>query len=87
MTVWLERKEKVLQHQSYLDWQFDIRPGVALRPAFMGFNGTLTLTKWLSVKAVDLDELVKNYGAVFFREALRRYIVLSQHTSHCLTRN
>lgn len=87
MTVWLERKEKVLQHQSYLDWRFDIRPGVALRPASMGFNGIPTLTKWPSVKAVDLDDLVKNYGAAFFREALRRYIVLSQHTSHHLTRN
>ena len=86
MTVWLERKEKVLQHQSYLDWQSGTQSNIALRPTRMEFNGTPRLTKWPSVKAVDLDALVKNYGATFFREALRRHIALSQHTGTPLTR-
>ena len=88
MTVWLERKEKVLQHQSYLDWQFGAKPNITLRPTSMVFNGTPTLTKWPSAKAVDLDDLVKNYGATFFRESLYRYLVLSQHigTGTSLTR-
>ena len=51
----------------------------------MGLNGVPRLTKWPSVKAVDLDDLVKNYGATFFREALRRHIVISQHTGTQLT--
>lgn len=85
MTVWLERKEKVLHHQSYLDWRSGTRPSITLRPTRMEFNGTQMLTKWPSLKAVDLDDLVKEYGATFFREALRRYIVLSQHTGPSLT--
>ena len=86
MTVWLERKEKVLQHQSYLDWRFGTKSKIVLRPTRMEFNGTPRLTKWPSVKAVDLDDLVKNYGATFFREALRRHIALSQHAGTPLTR-
>ena len=86
MTVWLQRKEKVLQHQSYLDWRFGTQSSIAPQPMPM-FNGMPTLTKGPSAKAVDLDNLVKNYGATFFREALRRHIVLSQHTGPPLTRH
>jgi len=87
MTIWLERKEKVLQHQSYLDWQLGTQSSIALHPASMAFNGTPTLARWPSLKAVNLDNLVKNYGATFFREALRRHIVLSQNNGPQLTRH
>jgi hypothetical protein len=86
MTVWLERKEKILQHQSYLDWRFGAGSDIALRPTSMTFHGTPVLTKWPSAKAVDLDDLTNHYGATFIREALRRYLVLSQHTGTRLTR-
>ena len=85
MTIWLERKEKVLHHQSYLDWRSGTQSSITLRPTSVEFNGIRTLTKWASLKAVDLDDLVKEYGATFFREALRRHIVLSQHTGLPLT--
>ena len=87
MTVWLERKEKILRHQSYLEWHLGNQTRVTTRPSSMAYNGVLTLTKWPSRKAVDLDEVVTKYGAVFFREALRRYLVLSKHTGPELTRN
>ena len=87
MTVWLERKEKILRHQTYLEWRLGNSDKVAMRPLSMGYNGVLTLTKWPSKKAVDLDELVTNYGAIFFREALRRYLVLSKHSGPPLTPN
>ena len=86
MTVWLERKEKILQHQGFLDWRSGAGSAIALRPMSIEFNGTPTITKWPSVKAVDLDDLVNKYGATFFQEALRRYIVLSRHTGASLTR-
>ena len=53
----------------------------------MAYNGTLTFTKWPSKKAVDLDEIITKYGAGFFREALRRYLVLSKHSGPPLTSN
>ncbi len=86
MTVWLQRKEKVLQHQSYLEWRAGIQPATTLQPSSMGSWGTLTLTKWPTVKAVDLNNIIKDYGATFFYEALRRYIVLLKHTGPPLTR-
>ena len=87
MTVWLERKEKVLRHESYLEWRLNPHFKLVLRSTDMSYNGTPTLTKWPSVRAVDLDDIVGRYGAKFFREALRRYIVLTQHSGPPLTRD
>ena len=87
MTVWLERREKILRHESYLDWHHESRSNIILRSTDMAYNGTPTLTKWPSVRAVDLDDVVNKYGARFFREALRRYIVLAQHAGLQLTRS
>ena len=87
MTIWLERKEKILRHQTYLEWRLGKRDRVTTRPPSMSYNGVLTLTKWPSKKAVDLDDIVASYGATFFREALRRYLVLSKHSGPPLTSN
>ena len=88
MTVWLERKEKILRHEKYLEQQL-LKPQskAILRSTDMSYNGTPTLTKWPSARAVDLDDIVSKYGAKFFREALRRYIILAQHSGPPLTRN
>ena len=87
MTVWLERKEKILRHQSYLEWRHGNNLSIPTCQPSMAFNGVLTLTKFPSRMAVDLDEIVAKYGAVFFLEALRRYIVLSKHSGPQLTPN
>jgi len=86
MTVWLERREKILRHESYLEWCFKTRSRIVLRSTDMTYNGTPTLTKWPSARAVDLDDVVSKYGARFFREALRRYIILVRHSGPPLTR-
>ena len=77
MTVWLERKEKIFRHQSYLEWRLGNEARVTAHPPSMAYNGVLTLTKWPS-RRVDVDEVVAKYGATFFQEALRRYLVLSK---------
>jgi hypothetical protein len=87
MTVWLERKEKVLRHQCYLNWRLDPQSTILLRSTDMAENGTLTLTKRPSACTVGLDHIVSKYGAKFFREALRRHIVLARHSGPPLTRN
>lgn len=87
MTVWLERREKIHRHQSYLEWCHGTQSKIILRSTDMGYNGTPTLTKWPTARAVDLDDIVSKYGAKFFREALRRYIVLAQHSGSQLTRS
>ena len=87
MTTWLERKEKILRHQSYLKWSLGGGARDAMYTPSMAFNGDLTLTKWPSRNAVDLDEIITEYGALFFREALRRYLVISEHSGPNLTLN
>ena len=72
---------------SYLEWSLGIRTRVVAHQPSLAFNGVLTLTKWPSRKAVDLDEIVTKYGAVFFRKALHWHLVLSQHSGFQLTQN
>ena len=79
--------EKVHRHHSYLEWRAGKQPKIVMRSMSMTYNGTLTLTKWPSVKAVNLDDIVDKYGATFFREAVRRYIALSNHSGPPLTRH
>ena len=86
MTAWLRRREKVLQHESYLKWCLNPQSSIVLRSTDMTYNGTLTVTKWPSVRAVSFDDVIRKYGARFIREALRRYIVLVQHSGPPLTR-
>ena len=87
MTTWLERKEKVLRHQSYLESRLGGGARATMEKSSMASNGVLTLTKWPSRNAVDLDKIVTEYGAVFFREALSRYLILSRHSGPQLTLN
>ncbi|KAF8810733.1 hypothetical protein BYT27DRAFT_7253430 [Phlegmacium glaucopus] len=61
MTIWLERKEKILRHHQYVEWQLEGCP----------------LTKHPSLWAVPLNVLVTKYGATHFRTALARFIALS----------
>ena len=87
MTVWLERREKVLQHKSYLSWCHGTQSNIILQSTDMAYNGTLTLTRWPLVRAVDLDNIVNKYSARFFREALHCYIILTWHSGPQLTRS
>ena len=87
MTIWLEHKEKILQHENYLEWRLGNKATITMHPHSMAYNGVLTLTKWPSKRVVDLDEISTKYGAVFFQEVLRQYLVLSKHTSRPLTQN
>jgi hypothetical protein len=89
MTVWLERKEKILRHRSYLECQ-RLGKNTTIVPTPqppMEYNGVLTLTKFPSQTAVDLDDIVAKYGATFFHQALRRYLVISKHSGPQLTPN
>jgi hypothetical protein len=87
MTAWLQRKEKILRHESYLEWCRNPQSTIMLRSTDMTYNGTLTMTKSPSVRAVNFNDIISKYGATFFREALKRYTVLVQHSGPPLTRS
>ncbi|KAL7279498.1 hypothetical protein ACG7TL_007345 [Trametes sanguinea] len=77
MTKWLERKEKVLQHEKYIAWRLSQRHTVTDSHQAPGASpGTHTVQPAaLTLKAVSFTDLASKYGAMFFRDALARFVV------------
>ncbi|KAG1879758.1 hypothetical protein F4604DRAFT_1879992 [Suillus subluteus] len=82
MTIWLERKEKILRHEKYICWRLsggcETFPCHS-RPPDMTHCRVQVMTKHPSAKAVSIQKLVDDYGATHFREALACYI--ARHNS------
>ncbi|KAJ7170283.1 hypothetical protein C8R43DRAFT_875907, partial [Mycena crocata] len=78
MTLWLERKEKIFRHEKYIQWRLDGSPApptVEPLPPGIVYERRLKMTKHPTHKAVRINTLVNDYGAVLFRDALARFIV------------
>ncbi|KAI9068635.1 hypothetical protein FKP32DRAFT_1561245 [Trametes sanguinea] len=68
MTVWLERREKVLRHAAYIHWRLQqLSASRAVSSCIIAKNP--------SVKAVSFDAAVTRYAASFFRDALARFVI------------
>lgn len=84
MTVWLERREKVIRHSRFVDWC------LAGRPALISTHLTgaviphdrIRMTIHPSKKAVRFEALQADYGATFFEDALTRYVVRHCHPEY-----
>ncbi|KAJ6533574.1 hypothetical protein B0H19DRAFT_964937 [Mycena capillaripes] len=78
MTLWLERKEKILRHSEFVDWKLRGSPGPPiienLNPGII-YERKLIMAKHPTHKSVKFSTLEAAYGASFFRDALSRYIV------------
>ncbi|KAJ6572973.1 hypothetical protein B0H10DRAFT_2237312 [Mycena sp. CBHHK59/15] len=78
MTLWLERKEKILRHDKFIDWQLRGCPGPPkienLHPGII-YERKLTMAKHPTHKAVKFSTLETLYGATFIRDALSRYVI------------
>lgn len=78
MTLWLERKEKILRHDKFIQWKLAGSPApVVIEPLHPGiiYERELVMTKHPTVKSVKISHLIGTYGATFFREALSQFIV------------
>ncbi|KAF9486934.1 hypothetical protein BDN71DRAFT_1485414 [Pleurotus eryngii] len=79
MTVWLERKEKILRHHQYVQWRLQGTPPPSVAdwtPPGLELDRGLHMTKHASIPNVLLSQIKVNYGATHFREALARFVVL-----------
>ncbi|KAG2345891.1 hypothetical protein BDR05DRAFT_1012129 [Suillus weaverae] len=86
MTQWLERKEKILRHDKFIEWRLHGNPFPHHpRPPDLSYDCTQTLTKHPSAKAVSIQRLISDYGATYFREALARYIAQQNHFDETLS--
>ncbi|KAG1874431.1 hypothetical protein F4604DRAFT_1880886 [Suillus subluteus] len=76
MTLWLERREKMLWHDNFVQWR--LVGDLALQersPPDMDYRRAIKMTKHPTVKRVPLDLIMQDYGATFFTAALARYVV------------
>lgn len=88
MTVWLERKEKILQHEKYIHRQLKAlqvqdskeitEKPASLMPSLV-LHRNLHMTLNPTIKAVPLSTIKETYGAKFFEAALTRFVVQCQH--------
>ncbi|KAG1748112.1 hypothetical protein EDB19DRAFT_1630396 [Suillus lakei] len=76
MTLWLERREKILWHDNFVKWRLvgDLA-SQERSPPDMDYRRAIKMTKHPTVKRVPLDRIVQDYGATFFTAALARYVV------------
>ncbi|PSR97382.1 hypothetical protein PHLCEN_2v4327 [Hermanssonia centrifuga] len=76
MTLWLERKEKILRHEQYMQWCQLGRPALdVVNPLHAKQDSHVKMTRYPSAKAVSFDHLASAYGARDFRLCLSRFIV------------
>lgn len=82
MTLWLERREKVIRHQEYITWQ---QKGCPLLSASHIQNAPptdcLKMTKHPS-DIVLMDTIAEDHNTPFFVDALARYIVKHCHPNY-----
>ncbi|KAF7974189.1 hypothetical protein HWV62_13231 [Athelia sp. TMB] len=79
MTVWLERKEKILRHESYIHWCQSRLSRIIITSPKLIPRRQLRMAKHPSTKGVSFDRLVADFGATYFRDALARYVVTLLH--------
>lgn len=76
MTVWLERKEKILRHDNYINWQLSSHPTwITAAPPTLHPQQHLQMAKHPSARAVSFETLTSSYGASFFCDALAQFVV------------
>ena len=76
MTLWLERKEKVLQFDEYIEWKLNGSPPLLLHQEVYPTHRIL-MTKEPSQYNVPFYTLQQEYGATYIIDTLARYI--AQH--------
>ncbi|KAJ7312316.1 hypothetical protein DFH08DRAFT_717847 [Mycena albidolilacea] len=80
MTLWLERKEKILRHEKFIFWRIAGSPAPTEKqslwsPPAVLHNRHVQMPTHPSAKGVSLTTIENNYGAIYFRDAFARYAV------------
>ncbi|KAI0688790.1 hypothetical protein BC835DRAFT_1283994 [Cytidiella melzeri] len=75
MTLWLERREKILQHSEYIQWRLTGCPRPRCLPPAATYPIHLRMTKHPSLRAVSFADLKEQYGATNIEELLIWFLV------------
>ncbi|KAF8998031.1 hypothetical protein BDQ17DRAFT_1391788 [Cyathus striatus] len=82
MTTWLSRKEKIHRHEQYITWRLTGCPQVDKKiwqPPGLELDRVVHLSKHPSCRAVTIDKITQEYGAQFFRDALARFVTMTNN--------
>ncbi|KAF8259179.1 hypothetical protein EI94DRAFT_1617172 [Lactarius quietus] len=82
MTTWLDRRERILRHNQYINWRKSGAHNttcVDREPPSVDIRWELSMAKHPSLAAVSLDTLQDLYGAPLFKVALRRFVSLANN--------
>ncbi|KAJ7933515.1 hypothetical protein B0H13DRAFT_2306623 [Mycena leptocephala] len=84
MTLWLERKEKVLRHNKFIFWRIAGSPDPTDKQSLWHAptviqHRHIQMPIHPSAKGVALTALENNYGAIYVRDAFARYAVSFGH--------
>ena len=76
MTLWLERREKIIRHEKFIQWRTN-KIATFSEPSNPGilYQRTLKMTKHPSKKNVKFYNLIHDYTASSFQDALAYFIV------------
>ncbi|EIM87895.1 uncharacterized protein STEHIDRAFT_22047, partial [Stereum hirsutum FP-91666 SS1] len=82
MTLWLERREKMMEHERFIQWRIarsqqrqDAIPLVSVQPPQIPRPLLPHVARYPNAKAVSFQALATYYGATQFESALARFIV------------
>jgi len=84
MTTWLECREKVQLHSTFIKWrqqsnqEENVLSAKPIGPPCPGPR-SLKMTRNPTLKAVSFDDLAQKYGAIDFQDALADFIARTNH--------
>ncbi|KAH9058056.1 hypothetical protein EDB87DRAFT_1675459 [Lactarius vividus] len=81
MTAWVERREKVKAHITYVEWRQRFRTSAPEPTPVVHLQSRrfLKMAQHPTVKAVSFEELAEKYGAVDFQDCLADFIAQLNH--------
>jgi Plavaka transposase len=74
MTLWLERKEKVLRHELFIAWQLSGKTLPPTTPPELDLHTHIKMTQHPSARAVSIPKLVADYGTSDFRHEFTMFV-------------
>ncbi|THU87904.1 hypothetical protein K435DRAFT_680843 [Dendrothele bispora CBS 962.96] len=78
MIKWLERKEKVLRHDNFLNWLSGGKPSIRhlanWLPSALTLKASLQMAKHPSIRSLSLSSAQKHNSATFLAPSLARYL-------------
>ena len=75
MTMWLQRREKIHRHTLFIQWRQAEQQSASTQPPRIPRHLHIKIARFPNVKAVPIDTIPAEFGAVDFHRALSEFIL------------